>query len=130
CWALDEPVDATALYESAAATVGDHSFYGFAKSGQEARGHRCRVTAAEWRPWAMGLELHITANRFLHHMVRYLVGTMVDVGKGRRPARDVPALLAGTAELTTSPPAPPEGLYLARVHYGDGEAAEPDDALP
>jgi tRNA pseudouridine38-40 synthase len=68
----------------------------------------------------------ITADRYLHHMVRYLVGTMVDVGRGRRPQSDLRALLDDDAPgLETSPPAPPEGLFLARVEYpSDAERRE------
>ena len=50
-------------------------------------------------------------------MVRYLDGTMIDIGRHRRASEDIAALLSGHAELTTSPPAPPEGLFLARVEY-------------
>ena len=75
--------------------------------------------AAQWVPWdGLGVAFTITANRYLHHMVRYLVGTLVDVGRGRRPVSDVTALLSEPeGVLVTSPPAPPEGLYLARVRY-------------
>jgi tRNA pseudouridine38-40 synthase len=60
----------------------------------------------------------ITADRYLHHMVRYLVGTMVDVARDRRPQSDLRSLLDDDAPgLETSPPAPPEGLFLARVEY-------------
>jgi tRNA pseudouridine38-40 synthase len=60
---------------------------------------------------------HVEANRFLHHMVRFLVGTMVEVASGRRPVSDIPTLLAAEANDRTSPPAPPEGLCLERVTY-------------
>jgi len=49
--------------------------------------------------------------------VRYLVGTMVDIGLGERPEAEMSALLDQTDELETSPPAPPEGLFLAAVTY-------------
>jgi tRNA pseudouridine38-40 synthase len=98
--------------------LGEHSFLAFAKAGQEERGDRCIVTHARWEEWpGLGLEFHIAANRFLHHMVRYLVGTMVAIGQGERPAREMQRLLANEPELLTSPPAPPEGLFLVRVTY-------------
>jgi tRNA pseudouridine38-40 synthase len=53
-------------------------------------------------------------------MVRYLVGTMVDIARGRRPLSDMPALLGastGASQLTTSAPAPARGLYLTAVEY-------------
>lgn len=121
CWPLGQSVDEGLLDECASLLVGKHSFRSFAKAGQEHRGDQCEVAEAEWRPWEeVGLEFRISANRFLHHMVRYLVGTMVDVGLGRRTLEEWSILLSGeSGELVTSPPAPPEGLFLSRVHYPD-----------
>jgi tRNA pseudouridine38-40 synthase len=61
----------------------------------------------------------IEADRFLHRMVRFLVGVMVDVALGRRPTADLSSLLAATDNQAASPPAPPEGLYLLTVRYPD-----------
>ncbi len=114
---------------STAAIPGEHSFRAFAKAGQEKRGDRCIVSEARWVEWeGMGVQLHITANRFLHHMVRYLVGTLVAVGTGRRPGEDVPALLQGADGRLTSPPAPPEGLFLTRVSYPPPPYGPPERA--
>ncbi len=119
CWSLQESLDVGLMAQASTALLGDHSFLAFAKAGQPERGDRCTVHAADWAPWdGLGVALTITANRYLHHMVRYLVGTMVDIGRGRRPVEDVARLLAEPEGiLRTSPPAPPEGLYLARVQY-------------
>lgn len=117
CWPLGEALDASLLAEAADLLEGEHSFGAFAKSGQPERGDRCHVMAADWSAWALGVRFTITADRYLHHMVRYLVGTMVDVGRGRRPLDDVAALLANAPGVTTSPPAPPQGLVLQRVEY-------------
>lgn len=127
CWALAEPLDREALERCAAYLGGERSFRAFARSGQPQRGEICHVHAAAWSPWEdLGLVFRITANRYLHHMVRYLVGTMVDVARGRRPEEDMARLLdPDDSSRTTSPPAPPEGLFLARVHYPSG--AERDD---
>ena len=102
--------------------MGEYSFKAFAKSGQPERGDQCTVQEARWEPWkSLGLTFRITANRFLHHMVRYLVGTMVDIGRGKRPAADLGRLLQEPeSELRTSPPAPPTGLFLHHVTYPGG----------
>jgi tRNA pseudouridine38-40 synthase len=121
CWALGREPDGAALRAAAAVLPGEHSFRAFAKAGQPERGERCVVTQAEWRAWAGGLAFHVTANRFLHHMVRYLVGTMVEIGRGRRPLSDMAGLLGGEGGLETSAPAPPEGLFLTRVYYTAAE---------
>lgn len=132
CWPVSDELDLAALNAAAVEFVGDHAFAAFAKSGQEERGDRCTVQAAAWaRRNALETELRITANRFLHHMVRYLVGTMVDVARGRRPGSDIRALLERRPGVETSPPAPPEGLFLTHVAYGTdpGEEEEAHEVL-
>jgi len=128
CWPLARELDRPVLDAAAGQIVGDHSFRAFAKAGQEERGDRCTVMRAEWRDWGrIGVEFHITANRFLHHMVRYLVGTMVEMALGRRPLADMARMLAGEPGLETSPPAPPEGLFLTHVAYNETER-QPEEA--
>jgi tRNA pseudouridine38-40 synthase len=117
CWPLGMSLPIETLNHAAGRFMGRHSFAAFAKAGQPQRGEMCTVGVAEWHPWSVGVEFHVTADRFLHHMVRYMVGTMVDVARGRRPASDIDALLAGDGALETSPPAPPEGLFLSNVSY-------------
>lgn len=119
CWALVQELDLDLLDRAAALVPGRRSFRSFAKSGQPERGYVCSVAQASWSRWSLGPELEITADRYLHHMVRYLVGTMVDVARGRRPLAEMVGLLEGSEGLETSPPAPPEGLFLARVEYPD-----------
>jgi tRNA pseudouridine38-40 synthase len=122
CWSLRRPVDSRLLDEAATTIIGEHSFRAFAKAGQEERGDRCTVLAAQWQPWSdLGREFHITANRFLHHMVRYLVGTMVEIGRRQRPPEDLKLLLLREGGLETSPPAPAQGLFLSAVTYPAGQ---------
>ena len=119
CWPSAQALDEVLLKSAAETIAGEHSFKAFAKSGQPERGDRCTVHESRWEPWAeLGLTLRITANRFLHHMVRYLVGTMVDIAAGRRPLEDIRRLLEEPeSELRTSPPAPATGLFLHHVTY-------------
>ncbi|HTY05519.1 MAG TPA: tRNA pseudouridine(38-40) synthase TruA [Gemmatimonadales bacterium] len=118
-WALGRALDREALETCAETVLGEHDFRGFAAAGQVKPHYRCRVALAEWAPRAdgVGMTLTIEADRFLHHMVRFLVGTMVDIALGRRPASDFPRLLAATDNRAASPPAPPQGLYLVSVRY-------------
>lgn len=119
CWPLDDRLDPVLLKAAADCVVGEHSFEAFAKSGQPERGYRCRIASAEWSETPLGVRLTITADRYLHHMVRYLVGTMMDISRGRRSLDDMARLLGNDPDLTTSPPAPAEGLFLDRVEYPD-----------
>lgn len=122
CWPLVRPVDADLLDAAARLLPGEHSFKAFAKSGQPERGYRCRVREAAWEPWALGWRFRITADRYLHHMVRYLVGTQVEIARGRRTLEDMTRLLDGGGEVETSPPAPPQGLFLTAVEYPQSSA--------
>jgi tRNA pseudouridine38-40 synthase len=133
CWPVKEALAPQLLADAASRFAGEHSFRRFAKAGQPERGERCTVFRSSWRPWrGVGLEYRVTANRFLHHMVRYMVGTQVDVARGRRPAADIDALLRGDAGFETSPPAPAQGLFLTRVYYHatDIDDEELDEVLP
>jgi len=117
-WALALPLDMGLLREAAHLIKGEHDFLAFAAKGNKPH-HRCRLSLAEWRPRVdrRGVSFHVEADRFLHHMVRMLVGTMVDVGLGRRPLSDITALLARGDNQDTSPPAPPQGLYFIAATY-------------
>jgi tRNA pseudouridine38-40 synthase len=118
-WALQRPLDGAALAAAAAALCGEHDFRGLAAAGANTAHYRCRVALADWAPRAdgMGMMFTVEADRFLHHMVRFIVGTMVDIALGRRPPADFSRLLAARDNLAASPPAPPQGLYLEAVHY-------------
>ncbi|HET9425522.1 MAG TPA: tRNA pseudouridine(38-40) synthase TruA [Gemmatimonadaceae bacterium] len=117
--AFARPLDRAALDAAAAGVVGDHSFRAFAVQGTapETDEHRCLVTESRWTDRPGGLLYTVKANRFLHHMVRFLVGTMLDIASGRRPAADMSALLAATDNREVSPPVAPHALFLEAVEY-------------
>lgn len=118
-WALAMPVDVTTLQAVAQALVGTHRFIAFAARSSEPdpHDHRCIVTHASWSARPGGLTFEIEANRFLHHMVRFLVGTSVAIAGGTRPLSDLATLLAAGSNVGVSPPAPPHALFLDRVTY-------------
>jgi tRNA pseudouridine38-40 synthase len=118
-WALGEPVDGNLLAGAGARLVGEHDFTAFSVRSSPRDHKRCQVARAEWRPrpGCTGYEFEILADRFLHHMVRMLVGTMVDVAMKRRTTEDIDLLLGGSGRTRTSPPAPPEGLYFVEAGY-------------
>ena len=118
-WGYARSLDRGLLDAAAAAITGSHCFRAFAVRGTAPveDDHRCDVREAAWGERDGGLVFRIEANRFLHHMVRFLVGTMVDVASGRRPLDDVAALLVAADNSEVSAPAPPHGLFLDRVLY-------------
>jgi tRNA pseudouridine38-40 synthase len=75
------------------------------------------VRLARWRAVPGGLVFDVEANRFLHHMVRFLVGTMIEVATHQRPREEFAALLAAESNDEVSPPAPACGLCLEQVTY-------------
>ena len=122
CWPLAKRPDPALLAQVTPVILGRHDFRAFAKAGQEKRGFECNVLSAAWGETngEVGAEIvcfEITADRFLHHMVRYLVATIVDIGLGVRPPDDLERLLTGEAGPRPAAPAPPEGLFLTQVQY-------------
>ena len=118
-WAFRMPFDRALLNACARTILGEHSFRAFAVQGTapEDDEHRCSILDAIWIDRADGLVFEIEANRFLHHMVRFLVGTMLDIASGRRPLEDLQRLLLAADNRRVSPPAPAHGLFLERVTY-------------
>ncbi|HVC45923.1 MAG TPA: tRNA pseudouridine(38-40) synthase TruA [Terracidiphilus sp.] len=138
------PFDMGALQAGARQFVGEYDFLSFAATDPELgqregydslprRGHAPagpsvrRIFSSEWeeRETAKGalLVYRVRGNGFLHHMVRNLVGTMLDVGRGSRRAEEIPAMLAARRRDAAGPTAPAQGLFLHSVKYGEENGA-------
>ena len=118
-WAVDSGIDTDVLNSSAATLIGEHVFLAFAVKGTAPASddHRCTVHSAGWSASPGGLTFEIEANRFLHHMVRYLVGTMVQAATGKRAPDSIARLLVAADNREVSPPAPAHALFLEEVRY-------------
>ncbi len=127
-WALGRPLEAELLHHEAASLLGEHTFRAFAVAHTAPIDdhHRCVIHHAAWTEREGGWVFEVTANRFLHHMVRFLVGTMVEIAQGRRASGTIARLLAAPDNTDTSAPAPAQGLSLHEVTYPtDLYTAEP-----
>ena len=131
-WALCRPLNGELLTHAADQIAGTHDFEAFSVRGQQKSHHRCTVHLARWveRPAGAGFDFHVAADRFLHHMVRMLVGTMVDIAQERRPPGDMVRLLELRDNQQTSAPAPPQGLYFVRAEYPASALAAPTEDAP
>ena len=118
-WAITRPLDRASLDSAARTLTGSHVFRAFAVLGTAPADddHRCTIHHAAWTDRPGGLVFEVEANRFLHHMVRFLVGTMIDIALGRRDAATMSALLTADDNRGVSPPAPAHALFLERVEY-------------
>ena len=119
-WIAKTP-DLEALRAGTRPILGRHSFERFAKSGQPVVGTVCTVEKAEWLRTPLGdFRFTIVADRFLHHMVRYLVPTVVEQSAGLRPQDDIGRAMAGSEDVRPPGPAEACGLYLTGVRYRMG----------
>lgn len=119
-WWLADPLDLEAMIRAAGVLPGEHDFSAFKASGSDNVNPVRRVLAAGWQDEPGGwLIFTITANGFLRGMVRSLVGTLVEIGRGKAPPETLPELLQSGDRRLTGPTAPPQGLFLVEVNYGD-----------
>ncbi|MFH1502623.1 MAG: tRNA pseudouridine(38-40) synthase TruA [Candidatus Eisenbacteria bacterium] len=120
-WHVRVPLDRDAMSEAGGMLEGERDFSSFCLTGSEPDHHRCRVTrfSLEWVPDFGGmLVVRVDANRFLRGMVRSIVGTLVDVGRGRTSPDDFRAILEAGDRGEAGATAPAHGLYLSEVIYG------------
>jgi tRNA pseudouridine38-40 synthase len=110
-------IDISLMNISCSDLVGEHSFSAFCKGNPSGEHYRCRVTEAHWKESAEGISFHITANRFLRNMVRAIVGTQLDIGRGRISREEHQKLISGGTRSEAGISVPAKGLFLTEVTY-------------
>jgi tRNA pseudouridine38-40 synthase len=116
-WHVGRPLDAEAMARALGHLRGKHDFAAFCAAPGRARDPACTVRGVRVVQQAGRIGILMSADAFLHHMVRNVVGTLVEVGRGRRPPDWVAAVLAGRDRRSAGPTAPAHGLHLLRVLY-------------
>lgn len=122
-WHIREALDADSMRRGAGYLVGRHDFSSFRASGCGSRGPVRDLWRLDVEPAAEAAFLHIVAegDGFLRYMVRNIVGTLVDVGRGRRLDRDLGEILERRNREAAGATAPPQGLFLEEVFFGEKE---------
>jgi tRNA pseudouridine38-40 synthase len=126
-YALNWPLSVEAMKQAAALVIGEHDFTSFAaadpdleqRSRPEAECSNTRVVReSSWQIEYDLLIYRVEGDGFLHHMVRNLVGTFLEVGRGAMAPAEISAILTARDRQLAGPTAPARGLFLARVEYG------------
>jgi len=120
-WQVGYRIDIDAMRAAAGTLLGEHDFSSFRAAGCSAN-HPVRTLRRldiSDEPYERGTRITFTleADAFLRHMVRNIVGTLVEVGRGRFSVEDIPRILEAKDRTRSGPTAPPQGLYLVEVRY-------------
>jgi tRNA pseudouridine38-40 synthase len=119
-WHVTHPLDLDAMRDASARLVGTHDFASFQGSGSSVASTSRTVRSLEWEDgggYDLPLIMRIEGDGFLRHMVRNIVGTLVEIGIGRWPSSAIEGILAARDRGQAGRTAPPHGLFLVRVLY-------------
>jgi tRNA pseudouridine38-40 synthase len=117
CWYCSHRLNLDAMQAAAAHVRGNHCFRSFAHTSEKEMHYLSSVYRADWIARGEFLDFHIEANRFLHGMVRLLVGTFVSIGRGKYTPDRMPEIIEALDIRHSGPKAPAGGLTLMAVGY-------------
>lgn len=116
-WRVGQPLDAEAMHAAAQRLVGHHDFTTFRDAQCQAASPLKTLDAIAVSRAGDELQITCAARSFLHRQVRSMVGSLVEVGRGRWPGEEIARRLAAADRSLCGPVAPADGLYLAKVTY-------------
>ncbi|MCH7673705.1 tRNA pseudouridine(38-40) synthase TruA [candidate division KSB1 bacterium] len=116
-WFCKYKLDLSKIRSASEFLIGKHSFEAFAKLNEEEKHYLCNVESVRWQESEEDFSFTISANRFLHHMIRIIVGTMIDVGRGKLLPGDIKDMLASGERKRAGSVVSAHGLFLVRVDY-------------
>jgi len=112
-----DQLDITAMRQACQFITGRHNFQAFCASGGSSKTFERTVLNCAIMEQGSLLRLDVEANGFLYNMVRIIMGTLLEVGRKRIPADEIPNILKSRDRTRAGPTAPPQGLYLMGVDY-------------
>jgi tRNA pseudouridine38-40 synthase len=117
CWQIHFDLDIARMNEAAAVILGRHDFKSFCRVIAEVKNYTCEVEQASWIEKNKMFVFRIVADRFLHGMVRALVGTFIDIGRSKLQPGDMRSILDARDRSVASQSVPAKGLILEKVYY-------------
>lgn len=123
-WHLKFPLDVSAMQQGANHLIGQHDCTSFRAKQCQAKSPIITIDHLSFTTEGDRIFMDISARSFLHHMVRNIIGTLVQVGLGRMEADHVKTILEAKDRAEAGPTAPPSGLYFMHVDYGEVEHAQ------
>ncbi len=121
-WKVHSRLDESLMRQAAACLVGTHDFRSFETDWPNRRSSVRTISQCSLSRLGDFVHLDIESNGFLYNMVRTIAGTLMEIGRGRWPVERMREILDGGSRSLAGPTAPPQGLFLVRVTYGEGPA--------
>ena len=118
-WFMHANLDMESMNSACEHLIGKQDFTSFSKLHTQTRTNMCTVTKAEWTRSGSKLKFEITADRYLHNMVRSIVGTTIDVGKGKISPEEFKLIIEAKDRQKAGTSVPAQGLFLAKIEYPD-----------
>ncbi|WP_420155665.1 tRNA pseudouridine(38-40) synthase TruA [Siphonobacter sp.] len=123
------PLDVPAMNQAAEYLLRYSDFQSFSLVNTQVKTFRCAITEARWEECGHELVFHVRADRFLRGMVRALVGTLMDVGRGRITVTDFEQIILAKDRKKAGRAVPPDGLFLVEITYPVHAFDPPTDAI-
>lgn len=118
-WFMHSNLNIEEMNKACEVLLGRHDFTSFSKLHTQTKTNFCTITEAFWEEEEKGLKFTVAADRFLHNMVRAIVGTTVEVGKGKLTVEGFKNVIEAQNRQKAGASVPAEGLFLARIIYPD-----------
>ena len=125
-WQFSPALDVDRMNRAASVLPLYNDFECFSKVDTDVHSFICRIAKAYWEPTPQGLKFTISADRFLRNMVRAIVGTLIDIGRGRIPEDALERIIESRDRCQAGFSAPAHGLYLAEIQYDYIDNPSPD----